>query len=66
MKMLQEASLDDAFSTQMKKMQDAMDKLVDIVDKMKAPGSMTKPTRLQVAQLRYAAEDAAKLHERAK
>ena len=65
MKMLQEASLDEAFNTQMKKVQDAIDKLSDIIDKMQAPGSMTKLIRTQQMQLRHAAEDFKKLHEKA-
>lgn len=65
MKMLQEASLDEAFNAQMKKVQDAIDKLGDIVGKMQADGSMTKLTKTQQMQLRYAAEDFKKLHEKA-
>ena len=65
MKMLQEASLDEAFNTQMKKVQDAIDKLNGIVDKMQADGSMNKLTRTQLMQLRYAAEDFKKLQEKA-
>lgn len=65
MRLVQEAALDDAFNTQLKKVQDAIDKLGDIVEKMQEPGSMTKPTRTQQAQLRYAAEDLQRLHEKA-
>ncbi len=65
MKMLQEASLDEAFNTQMKKVQDAVDKLNGIIEKMQAEGSTTTLTRIQQAQLRFAAEDFKKLLEKA-
>ncbi len=64
-KLIQEATLDDAFNAQMKKVQDAVRKLDDVIDEMKKPGSMTKPTKTQLMQLRYAAEDLKRLHGKA-
>lgn len=63
-KLIQEADVDERFNTQMKKVQDAISKLSDIVSDMKKPGSMTKPTATQRMQVRYAAEDLKALHER--
>lgn len=63
-KLIQEAQLDDRFNAQLKKVQGAIDALHLIIDQMKEPGSMTKPTATQRMQLRYAAEDLKKLHEK--
>lgn len=60
-KLIQEAALDDRFNTQMKKIQDGIDKLGDVLKEMTGPGSMHKPTATQRAQLRYAKEDLEKL-----
>ena len=65
MRLLQEAALDEALNAQLKKVQDAIAKMEGIIGQMQAPGSMTKPTRTQLAQLRYAAEDLKQLHEKA-
>lgn len=63
-RLIQEAELDDRFSTQLKKVQNAISQLDDILDAMQAPGSMQKPTATQRMQLRYAAEDLKRLHEK--
>lgn len=64
-KLLKEAALDDKFNVQMKKVQDAIPKLNDILDEMKQPSSMTRPVSSQLMALRYAAEDLKKLWEKA-
>ena len=56
-KLLQEAELDDRFNVQMKKVQDAIGKLDDILDAMLKGGSMTKVVKSQQNQLQYAADD---------
>jgi hypothetical protein len=61
--LLAEAAIDDKFNVQMKKVQDAVGKLRDILADMKAGGSMTKLTNTQKMQLRHAAEDFKKLHD---
>ncbi len=63
-RLIQEAELDDRFNTQMKKVQDAISRLGEIIDQMTAPASMHKPTGTQRMQLRYAAEDLKRLHEK--
>lgn len=63
-RLIQEAELDDRFNAQMKKVQDAIGKLNDIVDDMKKPGSMTKPVASQKTQVRLAADDLKRLWER--
>jgi hypothetical protein len=63
-RLIQEADIDNRFNVQMKKVQDAIDALNDIVDDMTKPGSMSKPTQSQKSQVRYAAEDLKKLWER--
>jgi Skp family chaperone for outer membrane proteins len=63
-KLIQEAALDDRFNAQMKKIQDALDRLNDIVAEMQKPGSMTKPTATQQMQVKYAAQDLKELHGR--
>lgn len=65
MKMLQEASLDEEFNTQMKKVQDAVMKVARIVEKMQQASSAVKLTATQKMQLRHAAEDFKKLSEKA-
>jgi len=64
-KLLKEAAIDDQFNAQMKKAQDAIGKLQDIVKTMKDGGAMTKMTSTQKMQLRHAAEDFKKLHDAA-
>ena len=64
-KLLKEAALDDRFNTQLKKIQDAIDKLTDVVTDMKKPGSNSAPTATQKMQLKYAAEDLKSLLDRA-
>lgn len=61
---LAEAALDDEFNVQMKKIQGSIDKLIDIVDKMTAEGSMTKPVASQKIMLQTAADDLKKLHDK--
>jgi hypothetical protein len=63
-KLLKEAAIDDRFNTQMKKVQDALDKLRDIVDESRA-NAMAYLTNTQKMQLRHAAEDFKKLHDKA-
>lgn len=64
MNLIQEAEIDDQFRAQVGKIQDAISKLNDIVGKMNGEGSMHKVTATQRMQLRYAAENLKKLHER--
>jgi hypothetical protein len=62
-KLLQEAALDDRFTVQMKKIEDAIDKLRDVVGEMTKPGGMTKPVSSQKMAIRHAAEDLKRLHD---
>ena len=64
-KLLKEAAIDDRFNVQMKKVQDAVSKLNDILADSKAPGSMTKLVATQKMMLRHAAEDFKRLHDAA-
>lgn len=59
-----EATVDDQFNIQLHKIQDGISKLNDIVDKMNAPGSITKPVGTQKTAIRYAVEDLKKLSEK--
>lgn len=63
-KLLKEAALDDRFNVQMKKAQGALDVLTDIIEEMNKPGSMTKATSGQKMQLKHAAEDFKRLHDK--
>lgn len=63
-KLLKEAALDDRFNTQMKKVQDAIDKLRDIVEASR-DNAMAYMTDTQKMQLKHAAEDFKSLWERA-
>lgn len=63
-RLLQEATLDEKFNNEMRKIQGAIDNLQVILDQMKDPSAMSKPTPIQRMQLRYAAEDLKKLHEK--
>jgi hypothetical protein len=63
-KLLKEAALDDRFSAQMKKVQDALVKLRDIVDESRA-NSTHYLTSTQKMQLRHAAEDFKTLYDKA-
>lgn len=63
-KLLREAAIDDRFNTQMRKVQDAIDKLREIVKESKAD-RMTHLITSQKLALRLAAEDFKKLHDEA-
>lgn len=65
-RLIKEAALDDQFNTQMKKVQDGISRLRDILDQMQKEGSMHKATATQRMQLRYAAEDLHALHEKSR
>jgi hypothetical protein len=63
-KLIKEAEADDRFNTQMKKVQDAVSKLDDLIGSMQGAGSMTKMTSTQKIQLKYVAEDFKRLWEK--
>ena len=63
-KLLKEAAIDERFNVQIRKVQDAIDKLREIVKDSKSD-RMTRLVTSQRLALRHAAEDFKKLHDEA-
>jgi hypothetical protein len=61
--LLKEAALDDRFNTQMKKIEDAIDKLRAVLGDMDKSGGITKPVSSQKMAIRHASEDLKRLHD---
>jgi Mg2+ and Co2+ transporter CorA len=62
--LIDQAAIDDRFNAQMMKVQTALDKITDVIDDMYKPGSMSRATPGQKMQLKHAADDFKRLHDK--